>query len=846
MNGRIKIITCLAVGALAVTALVRLAAPPAPARADYGTSLSVSPQQQVVNVGDNVDVTVILSTDVGATGLQVGLDYDPAILEPIYSVPLPPAPTPTPSAGWPVSYTEGNLFKDWASSVGGSTLVSQKPKGNRPGHITLFGLTCQNVPIDGLSATGDVVTFHLKAIGNGVSTLHLAGDPSSGGGGDPGRIEVVGGGSNPGPIPNVILNDGEVFVGVTPTPAPIPTETPTESAGPSPTPAATEPPTATTVSTNTPLPLPTATSPSNTRLSVSPSTQTVAIGATVDVAVSIDTQTASRGAQFGLNFNNRYLTYTGFTEGSFYKDWATEQGDDTLIAPQPADQGSGHLSSFGIAITGTSTGGPTGTGTVVTYHFTASTAGTSNLTLVQAVVTDDQGSTIPGSTADAGTVVVSNSTVTPTPSATMEGTGTPQGTGTPGAGVASNSTVAISPTTQTVPPGAAFDVSVTLTTDANIRGAQGKLAFDPTLLEVDSVSEGSFLKDWASGHGDSTMEYPQPSADNSAGTVSDIGISMMGTNPGGPTGTGILFIYHMKAKSTEGTANLTLSDVVLSNENAATLAGPTITNGQVVVQVGAVAPTATPSSGGSGSGGSYQSSGSGGGSGGSGGGGGSTVGPTSATNTGSSAAPNSQVEGAGANLWKIDLSGSIGADGMVKKDIQWISPDGKVRLQINAHTAALDDNGKPITSIEISQESSPEPAPGDWAAISSAFVFQVNDPPSMHATFNPPISLSFQYDPSLMPPGVNDNAPQLAFLDTSATPPSWQKLNTVVDPIAHMVSAKISHFSTFGAFANPRSGLPFNPWVLGGILGSEALLGAAAYQLIQTRRRRRIALVKAA
>ena len=436
--------------------------------------------------------------------------------------------------------------------------------------------------------------------------------------------------------------------------------------------------------------------------------------------------------------------------------------------------------------------------------------------------------------------MVSNATVTPTPSATTQGTGTPTGTGTP-AGVASNSTVAISPATATVPPGAAFDVSVTLTTDANIRGVQGALTFDPSLLEVDSVSEGSFLKDWASAHSDSTMIFPQANIDNTAGTVSDIGISMMGTTPGGPTGTGILFIYHMKAKSTEGTANLTLSDVVLSNENAATLSGVTVNGGQVIVQIGAPVPTATPGSGGSGSGSlTSQSSGSGGGSGGGGSGGGST-GRTSGSTSGSSATPTSQVAGASANLWTIDLSGSIGPDGMVEKDIQWISPDGKVRLQINANTVARDKNDDPIKSITISQDSSPAPAPGDWSAISSAFTFE-----PIGAKFNPPISLSFQYDPSLMPAGVDDNASQLAYYDTEATPPTWQELNTVVDPIAHTASAKISHFSTFGAFANPKSGLPFNPWVLGGILGGEVLLGGVAYQLIQTRRRRRIALVKAA
>jgi hypothetical protein len=110
----------------------------------------------------------------------------------------------------------------------------------------------------------------------------------------------------------------------------------------------------------------------------------------------------------------------------------------------------------------------------------------------------------------------------------------------PPSGVLANPgvSVSISPASLTVQPGQAFTVDVVVESDVAVRGVQGALTFDPAMLEAGDVTEGNYLKDWAEANGNSTLVFPEPKVDNGAGQISDIGIAVMGTNPGGVTGSG--------------------------------------------------------------------------------------------------------------------------------------------------------------------------------------------------------------------------------------------------------------------------------------------------------------------
>jgi hypothetical protein len=181
-------------------------------------------------------------------------------------------------------------------------------------------------------------------------------------------------------------------------------------------------------------------------------------------------------------------------------------------------------------------------------------------------------------------------TGTPTPNDTPATTGTltatttptPTSTATP---VPSAVSVSMSPSTQSVSPGEAFQVDLVIDTDTPSRGAQASLTFDPVLVEVTEVTEGDFFKAWAEASGNFTLLFPEPTIDNVAGEVSGFSVAVIGTNPGGPTGSGLLWTYHMTAKAeVTGTSDLVLADVVLADALGSGIPGVDVNDGKVVVE----------------------------------------------------------------------------------------------------------------------------------------------------------------------------------------------------------------------------------------------------------------------
>jgi hypothetical protein len=111
--------------------------------------------------------------------------------------------------------------------------------------------------------------------------------------------------------------------------------------------------------------------------------------------------------------------------------------------------------------------------------------------------------------------------------------------------------------------GQSFTIDVVIESKLALRSGQCGLNFDPTLMKCEKVEEGSFFKDWASKNGAITMVLPQPSIDNSRGSVSTQGIAVMGsTVSGGVNGEGILCTYNFTALK-DGTISPKLNDVVV-------------------------------------------------------------------------------------------------------------------------------------------------------------------------------------------------------------------------------------------------------------------------------------------
>jgi hypothetical protein len=95
-------------------------------------------------------------------------------------------------------------------------------------------------------------------------------------------------------------------------------------------------------------------------------------GAAFTVEVIIDTSSPLRGAQWSLRFDPAAMKCDSFEEGSFFKNWAAANNGSTLVYPQPViDNQGGTVSDSGIAIMAKNSGGVSGKGVVVIYHFTA-------------------------------------------------------------------------------------------------------------------------------------------------------------------------------------------------------------------------------------------------------------------------------------------------------------------------------------------------------------------------------------------------------------------------------------------------------------------------------------------
>ena len=490
--------------------------------------------------------------------------------------------------------------------------------------------------------------------------------------------------------------------------------------------------------------------------------------------------------------------------------------------------------------------------------------------------------------------------------------------------------MSISPAVQTVSPRANFDIVVALNTSVPSRGGQCALSFNPTLMQCNSVTEGSFYKGWAQANSSSTIVFPQPTINNSTGQVTLIGIAIMGTKDGGASGGGEFCTCHMTAKSgSGGTSAVTLSDVAIIDPSGDMITGISVNNGQIVITSSTSTPTPTPTLtptptptptptstptpmptptptprpvltpapecdvngdlkvdvgdivaiglrwGQQGAPGwvpadvnkdgtvsildvvitglhlgeSF-----------------STTSPAPAltptpTPTPTPAPvstqnittvdskkdsgtilPNTSTPVATQNPIVIELSGIIDSGGIIQKDFQqenikynqknWI-----VRLEIKSGTRALTKENTALQEIKIQPSTTPPPSPPSGEDILG---FVADFSPG-GATFSSPLSVTFEYDPALLPPGVNDSNLALAYFDTQTG--KWIICDYTIDAANHSITGYISHFTLFAILAKRVHGIG---WAWTGIMIiGELAIGAAIILFILKRRRTPVAFAGA-
>jgi hypothetical protein len=696
------------------------------------------------------------------------------------------------------------------------------------------------------------------------------------------------------------------------TPSATPTPVPSVSSSPSDTPLSSISFT-TTSSTDTPTIIPT---PVAVMSVISPTQAlAMNANVDIDINLDMGS-TTSRGAQFGLTYNPAVLNCLSADGGSFYDTWASENGGQQLVFPQgTCDNTNGILTDMGLSIIGGTPSGPSGSGTIAIVHFKTKANGVSQITLGDVAVLDvtlpkprkvsyalingqvQVGGVLPSQTPSmtvsptitpTGTLPTSTPTLSPTttysptptlsPSftntsgPTVSPTNTSTGTATssswtatytysPSPGftpitpvptIASASRVGFSPAQVLTNVGQTFSVDVVFDLDQASRDGQAAFSFNPSVIQCSSVTEGTFYKSWAQANGASTFLYPQPQINNTSGTISLIGIALLGGasqgtggHIGGPSGAGSFVTLQCTGQAV-GVSSLTITQAEVHNDVRVSVSGPlsplqiSIESGQVFVGVtptptpyGQSGPTPLPTLPGSSSSGTQSSQATG------------TAGtpgtgtPTPIAGTGTaavgstgggssaSAAGSQPPDSLSTDIFQQVLADSTDSNGILSQDILFQEVSQPWMLKLGAKTQALASDHRPLLTLTI-QAVNPAPKLGKGLVlIGSAYDLEPNG-----ATFNPPMTFVLQYDRSKLPKGISESGLSIATFDPKTG--SWVLLASQVDLKAQTVSARIAHTSIYAILGRP-SGIN---WVLvvGITLLGEVLL---AFGIVYYLRRRR-------
>jgi len=148
----------------------------------------------------------------------------------------------------------------------------------------------------------------------------------------------------------------------------------------------------------------------------------------------------------------------------------------------------------------------------------------------------------------------------------------------------------------------------------------------------------------------------------------------------------------------------------------------------------------------------------------------------------------------------------ISSEGEILETIEATSEDGNFTITIPEGTFALDEDGNPLTNLEVEIDESPPNPPEDAHIIGLPYTFS-----PAGATFNPPIVFEFSYDDADIPEGVDEEDLVIAYYDKDAG--EWVELECVeleceVDTINNIVTAQVSHFTTFALIAPAAASTP--------------------------------------
>ena len=148
------------------------------------------------------------------------------------------------------------------------------------------------------------------------------------------------------------------------------------------------------------------------------------------------------------------------------------------------------------------------------------------------------------------------------------------------------------------------------------------------------------------------------------------------------------------------------------------------------------------------------------------------------------------------SLFGIAESFRISNEGVILQTVEATSADGMFTMTIPEGTIALDKDGNPLSTLTADVDESPPPEPEDANIIGLPYDFGPDG-----ATFDPPITFTWSYDPEALPEGVAEEDLVIAYYDEEAG--KWVELECEVDTENNIITASVPHFTTFAIIGTP-------------------------------------------
>lgn len=132
----------------------------------------------------------------------------------------------------------------------------------------------------------------------------------------------------------------------------------------------------------------------------------------------------------------------------------------------------------------------------------------------------------------------------------------------------------------------------------------------------------------------------------------------------------------------------------------------------------------------------------------------------------------------------------ISEQGNLLELLQVSSVDNKVTISLNKDASCRDKEDNRLKTITIIEQTDWPPVPEDYDIIGTAYEFQ-----PAGAKFAPALSLTLSYVDNDVPQYLSEEDVYIAYYNTTAE--NWVRLTSQVDTENNIVTAPVSHFTTF-------------------------------------------------